>query len=437
LKNFGANPLAINLTESTWSEPVRLNEDEIQSLRKVRDEWVRLSKHWSNLPGDSESNRESHVLDIRPEANGLWRIRVNDAIGAIDLGTSVAIVMPKIPIAHFAYIAERALVPADRMRVDKAQLGDGEHFLELMATWTLSAIERVVRDGLIRDYSEQEKVVPFFQGKVDIYRSTRNILRGNLNFETRLDVFSSNNPLNRSLKQALKVIQRNQLVNSEVRQRAARALKHFGDVGEFNNRDLKVVLARNSLRYSEAFDFTKHLLVGTGRSLEAGSSRAHSFLYKTPSLIEEGIRRIVSEGLSPTKVIKTSKQMRTLPSTRFVSVNPDLTFGSGTTFAGLLVGDIKYKIQSKDWKRNDLAQAVFFAAAFESPKALILDFADTAKLQELGDVAIGTIAVSALSWDIAETSTPMESEQKIISQVSDWLATDKLFLLNQDQKLSA
>jgi hypothetical protein len=160
-------------------------------------------------------------------------------------------------------------------------------------------------------------------------------------------------------------------------------------------------------------------------------------LYKTPSLIEEGIRRIVSEGLSPTKVIKTSKQMRTLPSTRFVSVNPDLTFGSGTTFAGLLVGDIKYKIQSKDWKRNDLAQAVFFAAAFESPKALILDFADTAKLQELGDVAIGTIAVSALSWDIAETSTPMESEQKIISQVSDWLATDKLFLLNQDQKLSA
>jgi hypothetical protein len=118
-------------------------------------------------------------------------------------------------------------------------------------------------------------------------------------------------------------------------------------------------------------------------------------------------------------------------------VNPDLTFGSGTTFDGLLVGDIKYKIQSKDWKRNDLAQAVFFAAAFESPKALILDFADTAKLQELGDVAIGTIAVSALSWDIAETSTPMESEQKLISQVSEWLATDKLFLLNQDQKLSA
>jgi hypothetical protein len=437
LKNFGTNPLAIHLTESTWSSPIQLDEYELQSLRKVRDEWARLSSHWSTVPNDGEKNRETYVLDIRPEANGLWQIRVNDAIGAIDLGTSVVIVSPKIPIAHFAYIAERALVPADRMRSDRAQLGHGEHFLELIASWTLLAIERVVRDGLIRDYSEQAKRVSYFQGKVDIFRSTRNILRGNLNFDSRIDVFSANNPLNRSLKQALNVLLRNQLLHADVRKRAARALKHFGEVGQFSNRDLKVVLSRNSLRYEEALDFTKHLLVGTGRTLESGPSRAHSFLYKTPSLIEEGIRRIVRDGLSPTKVIKTSKQMRTLPSSRFVSVNPDLAFESTSMFDGLIVGDIKYKIQSKDWKRNDLAQAVFFAAAFESPKALILDFADTEKIQELGDVAIGKIAVSALSWDIAESSSPAESEKRIITQVSDWLETDKLLLLNQDQKLTA
>lgn len=437
MKNFGANPLTIHLTESTWSTPVQLDEYELQSLRKVRDEWAKTSSHWSSVPIDGEKNRETYVVDILPEANGLWRIRVNDAIGAIDLGSSVVIVNPKIPIAHFAYIAERALVPADRMRSDKARLGHGEHFLELIASWTLLAIERVVRDGLIHDYSEIEKRIPYFQGKVDVFRSTRNILRGNLNFDSRLDVFSANNSLNRALKQALNVLLRNQLLNSDVRQRAARALKHFGEVGEFSNRDLKVGLSRNSLRYDEALDFTKHLLLGTGRTLESGPSRAHSFLYKTPSLIEEGIRRIVRDGLSPTKVIKTSKQMSTLPNSRFVSVNPDLAFESDSKFDGLIVGDIKYKIQSKDWKRNDLAQAVFFAAAFESPKALILDFADTEKMQELGDVAIGKIAVSALSWDIAETSSPAESEKRIIMQVSDWLATDKLLLLNQDKKLSA
>ena len=432
---IGDKEAVLNLRESTWSDPIFFSTDELNTLRRVRDDWVKVSKHWSQASLSADEIRESFVLDIRPEIDGAWLVKVNDAIGAIDLGTRLLIVTPKIPMAHFTYIAERALIPADRLRIDNARLAEGESFLELIATWTVFAVERVIRDGLIRGYSETEKEMTFVQGKLDLVGTTRNLYRGNMNIKTRVDEFTSDNALNRCLKQALHFIDRNRMLPRELRARASRALRHFGEVGTFRQADMKVVLGRNSLRYAEALDFTKHLLIGTGRSLSQGTSRSHSFLYKTPALIEEGIRRIVQEGLSPTKVINKSKEMLTSPRTNYVSVHPDLTFEQELNNGSMLVGDIKYKIQSKEWRRADLAQAVFFAAAFESSKALILDFFDAGELDGLGDVAIGRIAVSVLGWDISGKSTPSESANKLTTEVARWLESDKLYLINKENRL--
>jgi 5-methylcytosine-specific restriction enzyme subunit McrC len=435
MKNIGDSPETITIQESTWSAPLSLSDSELVSLRQVREEWVRVSSHWSANSVDADDSRESYVIEFRPESEARWRVKVNDAIGAIDLGTKLLVFTPKIPLAHFTYIAERALVPADRLRLDKAKLASGESFLELIARWTLFAIEKVVRDGLIRGYTELEMRSPFIQGKIDLMRSTRNVYRGDLHFETKVEEFSANNALNRSLKQALKFINQNRILPDELRIGSSRALRHFGEVGEFKARDLNAPISRSSLRYTESLEFSRHLLVGVGRSLSSGSSRSHSFLYKTPALIEEGIRRIVQEGLSPTKVIKRSREMLTSPRTRYVSVNPDLTFEKNQNTGSMLVGDIKYKIQSKVWRRADLAQAVFFAAAFESPKALVLDFIDNDEFEGLGDVAIGEIAVSVLGWDVSEDSKPTDSAQRLISEVSQWLDADKLYLINEQNRL--
>ena len=431
MKATGGNPEALDLTESAWSSPICLSEQELSSLRKIRQEWVNVSNHWSSRSAKAETNRESFVIEMRPERDNLWSIKVNDAVGAIDLGTKVLLVHPKIPIAHFAYIAERALVPADKLRFDKAALAEGQNFLELVATWTLFAIEGVLREGLIRGYTEKQLETRYFQGKVDLPDSTLRILRGDITFSTRIDEYAADNALNRVLKHVLRFVKNNSSINYDLRSRSIRALKHFNEVGAFMPADMRAVLTRNSLRYEDALGFAKHLLLGTGRSLSEGSNRSNSFLYKTPGLIEEGIRRIIKEGLAPTKVIKTSRQMATSPKTRFVSVNPDLAFEQSKPSSVTLVGDIKYKLQEKDWRRTDLAQAVFFAAAFESPKALVVDFVSKNDTEELGDVAIGKIAVSSLSWDINAYSSPAESEKKLVAEVSEWLDADKLFLIHE------
>jgi hypothetical protein len=88
-----------------------------------------------------------------------------------------------------------------------------------------------------------------------------------------------------------------------------------------------------------------------------------------------------------------------------VSVNPDLEIGPPP-----FTGDVKYKIGDRSWNRQDLAQAVLFAAAYKSPHAVIADFAQMEVLHP--SLKVGDIHVSRLRWAIGDGTDPEESERR-------------------------
>ena len=412
------------ITESKWYE-LSLTEEDSAALKSLRDKWRSPKISWFRDKEDDEEELGSKVLDVRVLRNGETELKVFDAIGAIDLPSSVIIVQPKIPIPHFNYIASKALA-LPRMYSGNFGMQEGTHFLELICSWAIDSIETILRDGLVRDYKETRAPLQSIKGRVHLTSTFLNVARGNLAIDSTYEEYSVDTPLNRVLKNALEFIARNPAISDLLRKRAKRNLLQFSNVGRLRTADTKAVPRRNSIHYSDALHFANQVVMKRGLELGVGSSKAKSFLYKTPLLIEEGIRMIIKTGLAPVDVVKPKRVNMTSSTGKNVSANPDL----GISEAPLLVGDVKYKVQTKDWRRSDLAQSVFFAVAYEAPKSLIIDFENEASKPN-GDLQVSRILVSAIGWDASSSADPEESASKLVKDVKSWLGESSIKFVSE------
>jgi McrBC 5-methylcytosine restriction system component len=98
-----------------------------------------------------------------------------------------------------------------------------------------------------------------------------------------------------------------------------------------------------------------------------------------------------------------------------LTLNPDLVFGNSA------VGDVKYKLLSKDWKRSDLYQAVAFATGYRVSHAAIVAFS-TAPEETPPAVKVGDVRLRPITWDCSPTTTPDHAAQSIVDQAAHWLA---------------
>jgi hypothetical protein len=164
------------------------------------------------------------------------------------------------------------------------------------------------------------------------------------------------------------------------------------------------------------FYLATEVLRSHGRSLSGGASSSKSFLYKTPLFIERGLRQILNEGLSPIKVSNDGRVL--LPTS--LRVNPDLTIARPPFTA-----DVKYKKVKDGWIRQDLAQAVFFAAAYKSPIAAVLSFGLSDVF--LPEVPVGSIRVRSVLWrtDIE----PEQAAQRIVDEFLEWVPEDERLIV--------
>lgn len=413
------------ITESKWHD-LNLSDEDSDALKTLKDKWRTAKVSWySSVQTEADEEQGSAVIDVRSLRHGVTQVKVFDAIGAIDLPGAVIIVHPKIPIAHFNYIAARAL-SLPRIYTGDFGLQQGSNFLELVCAWAIDSVETILRDGLVRDYKELRAPLQTIRGRIHVTNTFVNISRGNLALDCSFEDYSVDTPLNRILKNSLEFIGTNPAVSALLRKRAKRCAKQFSEVGPLRPQDLRAAPQRNSKHYADAIHFANQVVMKRGIELGVGRSKARSFLYKTPLLIEEGIRRIIESGLAPVDVIKPKRMNLRSSTGKNVSANPDI----GISKDPLLVGDVKYKVQTKDWRRSDLAQSVFFAVAYESPKSLIIDF-ENEESKPNGDLQVSQILVSALGWDASQCANPEESAQKLVSEVKAWLGKSTIKFVSQ------
>lgn len=363
--------------------------------------------------GDSRS-----VFRLTKLFGGSWRVEVGNVVGVVGLPDLMIIVEPKIGMQHFMHLLARS---NGMPRVDSSMtsLEAASGLQRLVIEWFVAELDALFRRGLVKDYVPSSERLPHVRGHVSLVTTSRQWLQGRVIVDCEFDDFTEATPFNQYLAAAVSQSIRSPAVDDRLRMRLAYFARELPPAPSEAQDD--VDLDRLPVRYRHyqpALKYAIDILTGVGRSLESGDHASGTFLLNSAAVAEDAIRKVLAEALAPMRVVKTGGR-HLLPA--FVSVNPDLEIGPPP-----FTGDVKYKIGDRSWNRQDLAQAVLFAAAYKSPHAVIADFAQMDVLHP--SLRVGDIHVSRIRWAIGDGTNPEDSERRFaesarahIERAASWL----------------
>ncbi len=403
MNNSGISHKYVTLRESRFAQ-LEMDEIQLAHLRQLSRDLAGSKNFWG-----SEDSPESRVIEIRPCGGNSFEVKVHNAIGAIALPGITLIVEPKIPIDHFVYIASRAFSRSSRNNRSQTSLKGGLAFHSLVCSWLLGEAEILLRGGLVKDYKSSRESLKTVRGSIHLATTTMNWFRGATDIDSTVDDFTVDTPANRLIRAALQIVTRSNELDEELRKRAQRLIHHFSGVGSYKSTH-HVSLKDVPPSYREVVSLAKQVLEGQGRALDAGTFSSRTFLFKTPDLIESGLTNLIN---TYRRVGKIKKRGLVLTPTT-MKVQPDLVMGEVP-----FTGDVKYKIQSGEWMRADLAQAVFFASAFRSRKGLVISFAEK-KGHDLKVIPVGPIEITPLIWFYGEGLSPEQSADDLVDRFNAW-----------------
>ncbi|MFJ2757476.1 hypothetical protein ACIO3S_17875 [Nocardioides sp. NPDC087217] len=401
------SPLPQTLTES---RPAIVALDDVQaaSLQALGKRLAGKSDWWgaANTPRQGGS-----AISVSPSgAQGQWTLRVNDAIGILSVGGQTMPVLPKIPESHaLALLGLAGAIP--RMDTLAAQAATGTSLFDLLSRWLVHTVERVLQRDLMKGYQVHREELAHVRGRISVKETTLAVTLGRARVTSEFDELDRDNPLNRVLLAALRLVSGAPFASPDVRAHARRASARFDGVSELRHGDLRVTVTPRTAYYGDSLAIAKALLRGAARKLDAGGEVAWAFLIRTPEAIEAGIRTVLQNALAPSFEVE-KRGLALLPSTK--TLNPDLVFGD------VAVGDVKYKLQTSDWDTGDLYQAVAFATGFHVSEAAILTFS-TGRPGHM-PLQVGDVRLSNFCWPADPSLAPEEAAERLVTEVRIWLA---------------
>lgn len=386
---------------------VRLTDEQASSLQAAGQRLASSRTWW----GAVEASTDRTVIRCEPQLGGLWSVRVIDAIGLVAIGDLHLEVRPKVPLGHVLYLLfESGYFP--RMDEGQLQAALGQTFWELIARWYVTETERLLRKDLLSDYQQEEGWLPTVRGRLDPARTTRALAVGRLNALCAYEDYVTDTPLNRTLREAAKLVAASPTLPWPDRRRALAIEARMTDVGRFQRADAEVPIDRRSLCYRSAVALARHIIAGQGRSVESGLHQAQTFLIRTPEMIEEGIRRLLRRRIGERwNVVKQGRQL----GGSSMTFNPDLVFGDRVA-----IGDVKYKRLEDGWSRADLYQLIAFSVAFETRAAALIGFRRTVPEAAIR-AQVGQITVQQLVWQADSNVSPATAADYLVTQTEQWL----------------
>ena len=129
----------LHTLEESSDEVLALSEEEARGLSRVGRKLASNEKWWS---GTAESAVERTIIKCAADSGG-WRVRVQDAVGAVSAAGAQIVVHPKIPLDHLLYLFERSrrdFVPAIFQRFCFFLRFQGLSFSKLAAQFAVQTV---------------------------------------------------------------------------------------------------------------------------------------------------------------------------------------------------------------------------------------------------------------------------------------------------------
>ena len=371
--------------------------------------------------GDEPEATPKSVIDAVRLSDNSYAVTFRDVIGVVRLGDVQVRIRPKIPESHFSHlVANSSLVP--RTSASSAAINEGDDYASLIASWCVTEAEALLRRGLRSDYIELNDELSEVRGRMDTIATSLAIQSGRLVAVCDFEEFSDDFALNRVVKAACQLIVGTPELANDVRRRAHRVTLRMSAVGELRHGDRHTRVARLTRSYERVLPLAHLVLKAAGLAPRVGTLSGRAFLIRTPELIEDALRRILSVRLTSNEV---RKRRLSIGASGF-TMNPDLVFDGGRA-----VADIKYRFLSDKWHRASLYQAIAFAAALRSRSCAILGF--TSGSMPPPAVPVGDIVARSFAWNASTDAEPAASEDFLVDEVTKWLAdvNEKLMRLQK------
>lgn len=391
------------------SKPTVLGISEVEAslLSSIGRELASKQTWW----GQSQSTENRSVIDVRRGLSGVYEVTFREVIGVVQLGQVRIRVVPKIPWAHFFYIASRSEFSA-RLSTDISTVEPGFEFIAVLCRWFVSSAEQLVRLGLRYGYRETTQETAEVRGRLLPLETAAELLKGRPVASCIFDEMSLDTPLNRIVRAACERVSRLSEIADDTRRRARRLVYRMDGIGRLDACDLRSKTDRLSRNYNRPVSLARLILGTCGISVSDGSAQGSSFLLRTPEIVEDGLRSIIAEGLPQIQVTKRRQML----GDSGISMNPDIVFGDR-----LAIADVKYKYFGRDWNRNDLNQVVAFATAFDSQRCILFGFVSENVVPKSVVVQVGKVGATRIAWPVGPGTLPEKVSEVMVESVNRWL----------------
>jgi 5-methylcytosine-specific restriction enzyme subunit McrC len=403
----------------TESKPITLglSSEDASTLRRLGVQMASNMTWWRSGQQDGSEENERSVIKVETLGDGRCRVLFLNVVGTVRLSGVQLQILPKIPLPHFLYLIDRgSIVP--RSASASVNVGEATNLVEVLARWCIAASEELLRRGLRTDYrnftSEQREV----RGQVMLCDTALEMLRGRPIAVCAYEELSEDAPMNRVVRGACQRLARCDMLKMETRARALAVAHRMDGVGPIQPADMRVPVDRVSKAYGVVLPLARLVLQCMGVSIELGTHAGTAFLLRTPELVEDGLRAIVTEALPALSVAKVRKVL----GESGISMNPDLVFGDGRA-----VGDCKYRFFAPDWSRSELYQSIAFATAFRCNDALIIGFTRDTKERLPPRVQTGDVRSTPLAWLASPLAIPEDSARGLRDSLARWAAESHVF----------
>ena len=311
-----------------------------------------------------------------PGVEGQYDITPTSWVGAVNLGTLLVEIRPKLPISRVLFLLSYAMHPAHWRQIEFA-FDETDALVEAVIPGFVAQVRRAIQLGVLQGYHTEDEALMTVRGRIRFDEQLRRRFGRVPPVEVRYDDFTEDIEENRLLKAALTRLKGLRIRSEWVR----RALGAFDlllqpvSLVEYHPGALpQIAYTRLNERYRGAIELARLILRATSFEMRHGAVRATSFLINMNDVFEDFVVTALREALGVSErdfLQGANGKTFSLDRTGRVVLKPDISWWEGGRC--VFIGDIKYKrINVAGIKHPDLYQLLAYTVASGLPGGLLV-----------------------------------------------------------------
>jgi 5-methylcytosine-specific restriction enzyme subunit McrC len=341
-------------------------------LEKAAIDWI-----------DSEVNQDQTRVEVIEHRTGEVHLKTTSHVGVVSLPNGPILeIQPKAPETNLlAMLRYGSRVEASTID-ESTSLTPGRQFIEALAALYITEVERVLNQGLHRDYLRTEETVEHLRGQLDVQRQLQRQGLSPTKFECTYDELTTDIPVNRGVLFATSILSR--MVRDETLSRALdrhqQQLRRSVTLTQVRAADIEAVeLNRLADHYTDLLRLTRLILRSIYiKNLQTGTRASFALLVDMNDVFEAVIERAVAEAVTerPGWDLRSQASSSALVTGegREIRIRPDVLVRDENGAAAVL-GDAKWKFDDPDNDTNvpsnsDIYQVIGYEVAHDVPGIL-------------------------------------------------------------------